>query len=269
MRCDDKDEKCRTDFQSVHQNGRIGNPSYNRMKLLDLTLDTAAENIALDEALLAAAEHSDSPREVLRLWESPDPMVVIGRSSQVDVEVDREICRRRGIPVFRRTTGGAAIVAGPGCYMYAVVLSYELHPHLQNISAAHCFVLNTLVRALTNLVPQAKIQGISDLAVDGMKFSGNSMRCGRSHLLYHGTILYAFDISLVSSCLRSPPRQPDYRQGRNHREFVQNVTLDCDRLREAMVETWQANDPLSDWPRGMIEPLVADKYSKNEWNLRR
>ena len=42
-----------------------------QMKLLDLTLETPAENLALDEALLEEAEQSTKPTEVLRLWESP------------------------------------------------------------------------------------------------------------------------------------------------------------------------------------------------------
>ena len=40
------------------------------MKLLDYTLPSAAENLALDEALLIAAEEGTGG-EVLRLWESP------------------------------------------------------------------------------------------------------------------------------------------------------------------------------------------------------
>jgi lipoate-protein ligase A len=49
------------------------------MKLLDLTLPTPAENLALDEALLDAAEAGELPDEVLRLWEFPQAVVVIGR----------------------------------------------------------------------------------------------------------------------------------------------------------------------------------------------
>ena len=56
------------------------------MKLLDLTLPTPAQNLALDEALLDAAEAGDLPDEVLPLWEPPQPLVVVGRSSHVAAE---------------------------------------------------------------------------------------------------------------------------------------------------------------------------------------
>ncbi len=51
------------------------------MELLELTLATPEENLALDEALLDEAEAAGRPSEVLRLWESILPAVVVGRSS--------------------------------------------------------------------------------------------------------------------------------------------------------------------------------------------
>src|SRR5882757_11559316 len=111
------------------------------MQEVILTLDTPAENIALDEALLDLAEATGPGAEFLRIWESPRPIVVVGRSSRVHQEVDEAACRERGIPILRRSSGGAAIVAGPGCLMYAVVLSYREHPELLDITHAHRFVM--------------------------------------------------------------------------------------------------------------------------------
>ena len=65
------------------------------MWLLDLTLPTPHENVALDEALLEESDSSEAPTEVLRLWESPSLAVVIGRSSRAREEVDLEFCRQR------------------------------------------------------------------------------------------------------------------------------------------------------------------------------
>ena len=83
------------------------------MRYLDLTLPTPAENLALDEALLEEAESAARPTETLRIWEPSEPMVVVGRSSQAGVEVRLDRCCELGIPVLRRTSGGAAIVTGP------------------------------------------------------------------------------------------------------------------------------------------------------------
>jgi lipoate-protein ligase A len=238
------------------------------MKLLDLTLDSPAQNIALDEALVEEAEAAGSMWELLRLWEPQQPMVVIGRSSKVNVEVRRSECDRQGVPIFRRCSGGAAIVTGPGCFMYALVLSYERRPHLRMIENAHRFVLGQIVAALNQIGQPATFQGTSDLTIGMRKFSGNSLRCKRSHLLYHGTILYDFPLDLIGQCLGTPPRQPDYREGRDHDQFVTNVKVSASDLRDALREVWQASDPVHDWPKTTTHKLVDEKYKLDEWNFR-
>jgi lipoate-protein ligase A len=237
------------------------------MKLLELTLDDPAENLALDEALLEAAEQHDQPLEVLRLWESAVPLVVLGRSSRVDEEVDQQACRTRGIPILRRCSGGAAVVAGPGCLLYAVVLSYALRPHLRMISEAHRLVMQVLADAFRLLGSDVCFLGTSDLTIAGKKFSGNSLRCKRSHLLYHGTLLYDFPLDLIARCLRSPPRQPDYRQGRSHGEFLTNLAHSATDLRRALIRGWQADELLPHWPVQLTRDLAATKYRQLAWTF--
>ncbi|MBW3599380.1 MAG: lipoate--protein ligase family protein [Planctomycetes bacterium] len=239
------------------------------MRLLDLTLNSPAENIALDEALLTAAEDAGRPWEVLRLWEPATPMVVVGRASQVDVEVRRDECLRRGIPIFRRASGGAAIVTGPGCLMYAVVLSYDHGPHLRMIEQAHQFVLERIAASLRATHPHVVRRGTSDLAIGDCKISGNSMRAGRTHMLYHGTLLYDFSLDLIETCLKTPPRQPDYREGRRHGDFVANLNVPAAALRAALTAAWDAGELLADWPRAATRRLVEERYCRDDWNFRR
>lgn len=236
------------------------------MRLLDLTLPTAAENLALDEALLDEAEASGAPRETLRLWEPLAPMVVVGRSSRIAGEVHVDVCRQRGIPVLRRSSGGLSIVTGPGCLMYAVVLSYQLRPALRMLDEAHRFVLGKLVSALRPLMPAVEHRGTSDLTVDQWKFSGNSVRCKREHFLYHGTLLYRFPLDLIDTCLAMPPREPDYRQGRKHHAFVVNLPVPAPAIRQALADAWEAHEPCPDWPRKLTAQLVAERFSQREWN---
>ncbi len=238
------------------------------MRYLDLTLPTPAENLALDEALLEEAEHTGRPLETLRLWEPTAPMVVVGRSSRIDVEVHRDECRRRAIPILRRSSGGAAIVTGPGCLMYALVLSYHGRPELRLVDHAHRFVLGRVASALRPLVPEVTCRGTSDLAVGDLKFSGNSLRCKRDHFLYHGAVLYDFPLELIDQCLAMPPRQPDYRGGRAHRGFVTNLPLSPATIRTALIAAWDADQPCTEWPRAATHRLAAERYNCSEWNER-
>ncbi|QDU97443.1 lipoate--protein ligase family protein [Lignipirellula cremea] len=239
------------------------------MKLLELTLPTAAENIALDEALLEQAEAAGHPDETLRLWMSPEPIVVIGRSSQVEVEVHLEDCDARRIPVLRRCSGGASIVAGPGCLMYALVLSYDLRPTLRAIDEAHRLVMSTIAQSLRSVQADVDVQGVCDLTLGERKFSGNALRCKRTHLLYHGTLLLDFPLEEIGRCLRTPPRQPDYRRRRNHDDFVANLRLPEAPVRQALINAWAAEFRRETWPQAKVAALVAEKYADDEWNRRR
>jgi lipoate-protein ligase A len=99
-----------------------------------------------------------------------------------------------------------------------------------------------------------------------MKFSGNSMRCRRRHFLYHGTILYNFPLDVISRCLKTPPRMPEYRNGRDHRAFVTNLPLSAACIRRALISAWNAVEPLVDWPRELTARLAAEKYGNSQWN---
>ncbi len=243
------------------------------MRRLALTLPTPAENLALDEALLDWAEEANPEWEFSRLWESPQPMVVVGRSSRVHAEVYESACAEANVPILRRSSGGAAIVAGPGCLMYALVLSYRLRPELKDIGRAHAYVLGRLAAALGPLVSQwgsvAHI-GTSDLALvnqltERRKFSGNSMRAKRTHLLYHGTLMYEAELSLVARYLRMPPRQPEYRAARSHAEFLINLPLARHEIIEDIDRAWATEGALTDWPSELVASLAAKRFSQASW----
>jgi len=241
-----------------------------RMRFLDLTLPLPAENLALDEALLEEAETAAEPLETLRFWEPAQIMAVVGRSSRIETEVHVAACRELGIPILRRISGGAAIVAGPGCLMYGLVLGYQNRHGLRAINQAHAFVLGTLAQALAPFVPGVHCCGTSDLVLEAgsgsLKFSGNSIRCRKRHFLYHGTILYNFPLDVISRCLKIPPRMPEYRNGRDHRAFVTNLPLSGECIRRALISAWNAVEPIVDWPRELTARLAAEKYGNSQWN---
>jgi lipoate---protein ligase len=238
------------------------------MQILDVTLATAAENVALDEALLEAAEDGRGG-EVLRHWELARPAVIVGRSSRLAEEVRLDQCQSRGIEVVRRTSGGAAIVAGPGCLMYSLVLSYRQRPHLRHLDQAHQFVLGKLAAAIGRLAPAAAHQGTSDLALNDRKFSGNSLRCKRDWFLYHGTLLYAADLELIELLLAAAPRQPAYRANRSHAEFVANLPLKRDALIQAVQVAFEAESAAADWPRDEVQRQVSQRFGTEEWTRSR
>ena len=237
------------------------------MKLLDLTLESPEENLALDEALLDEAENSSTGAQWLRFWEPSTTIVVIGRASRQNREVNLDRCQAEQVPILRRCSGGAAIVTGKGCLMYSLVLQLHDQPQLRIPEEAHRFVLQQVATALAPLGEPVEHQGTSDLVVAGRKFSGNSLRCKRNHILYHGTLLYDFPLQQISAFLQMPPRQPDYRQQRSHEDFVMNLKTGADQLRQLLIEQWQPVQQSESWPCERTRQLVATRYSQADWNM--
>ena len=85
-------------------------------------LITAAEQLAVDEAILDEAESGLLKTPVVRTWQAAAPVVVLGSSSELLREVNYDACTRLNIPVLRRPSGGATVILGPGCIMWSSVL---------------------------------------------------------------------------------------------------------------------------------------------------
>jgi lipoate-protein ligase A len=238
------------------------------MDFLDLTLPTAAENLALDEALLLEAG-TGRGGEVLRLWEWRQYAVVLGAGCVVADDVDEAACAADGVPLLRRASGGGTVLLGPGCLCFSLVLSYERGPALQEITPSYAYILGRVRESLVGLLPTIEQAGTSDLAVAGLKFSGNAQQRKRNHLLHHGTLLYDFDLSQIGRYLRMPDRQPNYRDGRDHAAFVRNLPAAAHELRERLRDGWQVDREQTDWPREAVGRLTEEKYARSEWVRRR
>ena len=172
------------------------------------------------------------------IWEARRPVVVLGRSNRLAQWIDAAACRRDGIEVLRRRSGGGAVVLGPGCLNYALCLDIASGPHLADVAASFRFVLQHLVAALD--VPGLAIAATTDVACDERKVSGNAQRRGRRALLHHGTVLYDFDAGLADRYLRDPPRQPAYRARRDHATFMGNLPLPRAAVRRRLAHALDA-----------------------------
>ena len=247
------------------------------MKLLDLTLPSPAENLACDEALLDWRDENGG-EEILRFWESPETFIVVGYANKVATEVNVESCRAGQIPIFRRCSGGGTVLQGRGCLNYALILEIKENSPLAGISGANKFIMERNRNAIQNVGssaphalidgPVIAVRGHTDLTIGGLKFSGNSQRRKKDFLLFHGTFLLDFDLALVGELLRMPSKQPDYRQGRGHGEFLTNLKLPADTVKAALIKSWNATEELKDFPKSKIQKLAREKYLTGEWNLK-
>jgi lipoate-protein ligase A len=233
------------------------------MHLLDLTLPTLAENLALDEALLLDAE-AGGP-ELLRLWRWPHYAVVLGAGGRIADDVDEAACQADGVPILRRASGGGTVLLGAGCLIFSLILRFDRDPALSDLHASYRFILGRILTGLAPFALELAFQGSSDLTLGERKFSGNAQQRKRTHLLHHGTLLYAFDAEPAQRYLKAPPRQPEYRRQRSHADFLMNLPIGAETLEQVLREIWQADETLSDLPLAMVKKLVEEKYERSDW----
>jgi lipoate---protein ligase len=238
------------------------------MKYLDLTLADAASNLACDEALLELFETKRVNQGLLRIWESQKYFVVLGHSNKIDSEVDLAACESEGVSISRRLSGGGTVMQGPGCLNYTLILRNGIDTPA-GIEAAFRFVLEHHKRCIERMIEYpVDIAGISDLVIDGRKFSGNAQYRRRVFTLLHGTFLLDFNLAVAARCLRMPSKQPAYRQNRPHLYFMRNLHLDSIKVRHALRDVWRATEEYIDIPAARIDDLERRRYRLPEWTCK-
>jgi len=179
---------------------------------------TVEMNLVLDERLAQCAGRTG--RHILRLWWGSNTTAVLGCGDKPEVALNLDECKRRGVGWVKRITGGGTVLQTPGVFNY----SYAA-PDSGNLDLRRVFEQGAqlVIHALAQFGVNARQRGTSDVAVDGRKISGSAQARKWKAILLHGTLLVDIDRELMEAVLRRPHKEPDYRNGRAHSDFV--VTL--------------------------------------------
>ncbi|MBZ5589652.1 MAG: hypothetical protein LAO05_13910 [Acidobacteriia bacterium] len=182
-----------------------------------LTVPPTAQALALAGVdLLSAAP------PVIRVGEAREIVVVLSRSRDPGREVFLERCAEDSVPVVVRPSGGGAVVLAPGVVAASVLLTVRIgeqfpEPHFRWLCGATAEALSGCG------VHSVSLRGVSDLCVSDRKIAGSSLRLWKERLLFQIAVLVETDIALLERYLRHPSREPDYRRGRSHRDFVTSL----------------------------------------------
>jgi len=241
------------------------------VQFLNLTLPTPAENLACDEVLLDLAEAGQTG-EILRVWQPPEHFLVIGYSNKIRTETNLNQAQHDGVPVLRRCTGGGAVLQGPGCLNYSLILRIPDTGPLAHICETNQFIMEKHRQLLTPIVGNGIeticVQGHSDLTLGDLKFSGNAQRRRRQHLLFHGSFLLNLDVERVERLLPLPSREPTYRHHRPHTEFLVNLGITGTKIQNALQHGWRAEKVLDEVPLTKIAVLACKQYSAESWTYK-
>jgi len=157
-----------------------------------------------------------------RIWIPKAPLLVLGYSQEAHLELNVKAVEAAQIPVYKRKSGGGAVFLSKGSV--CVALRFERRHGLtiaDYFSAANGFIQKAF---LEEFQLELNARGISDLAWNERKVVGSTLHLPRGHTLYLASILVSIPLELLDEFLCHPSREPDYRQGRPHSEFVQNLS---------------------------------------------
>ncbi|UCE60466.1 MAG: hypothetical protein JSU63_01705 [Phycisphaerales bacterium] len=193
-----------------------------------------------DDDLIEAARRDGQTR--VRVYRITDTVVVLGSGSRPDVELNLDACEADSVPIFRRRGGGCAVVLDPGNVIVSVVATGQpFGRHRQQFDTLTAWLIDGLNRCGLPGVSQA---GICDLVLGDKKVGGACLHRARDLLYYSTTLLVEPDTEKIARYLQHPPREPEYRRGRRHGDFMgslatlptvgTNVELVARRLRRVL-----------------------------------
>ena len=169
-------------------------------RLIDTGMRSAAENMALDRALLESCQ-AGAPN-TLRFLRF-EPSALIGFHQSVSQELDLDYCRREGIAISRRITGGGALYCDQGQIGWELFVDRRTFATADMLAIARQ-VCGIAVEGLRSLGVDAAFRPRNDIEVAGRKIGGTGGAFDGNALLYQGTVLIDFDVERMLRVLRIP-----------------------------------------------------------------
>ena len=184
-------------------------------------------NLALEETL-----GSKFPEPFLMLWRNRSS-VIVGKNQNTFAEVNAAFVKEHDIPVVRRMTGGGAVYHDLGNVNYSLVF-HERH------TGADSFALfaRPVVDALRNMGVDAEFSGRNDILVEGRKISGSAQCALKERTLFHGTLLFDADMTMLTQVLTPRPVKLESKGVKSVRARVANLK---EFLPQMSVESFMAH----------------------------
>ena len=154
-------------------------------------------------------------------WIPDKSYIVLGASNKAEEALFLEKVKKDDITILKRPSGGQTVMLTPNNLIISVVFFQpeNLHPK-EVFNQINSLIIESLERAgVKNLA----MRGISDIAIDGKKILGSSIYRSKDALLYHAVLNFGEPASTFEKYLKYPSKEPDYRVGRKHADFVTSL----------------------------------------------
>jgi len=256
----------------------------NNWRLLKLETHNAFMNMAIDEAILQTRIAGKVPN-TLRFFRWQPSAVSIGRFQEVDREVLLENCRKHGVDVVRRISGGGAVYHDhDGEITYSVAVATQ-DLGTEDIFTAYNQICSGLIEAIKEIginadFNQGNPKNCPNVSVNGRKISGSAQSHRSRVLLQHGTFLLDVDLKKMFTFLNVPWAKTcmevinvaETKITSIRQELKLNVSVK--EAYNALVKGFEKTlgimlkeDTLTDYEKNFADKLCKEKYSTDDWNF--
>jgi lipoate-protein ligase A len=155
------------------------------------------------------------------LWQPDQTYLILGQSNTAENSLYLDKVLIDNVVVMKRPSGGETVILTPKTLVIsAVYINHET----KNAHAFFRIFNNLIINGLTQSgIQNVSHKGISDLAIGEKKILGSSIYSKREKVFYHAVLNVAESVECINKYIRHPKREPDYRKGRNHNEFVTSI----------------------------------------------
>ncbi len=155
------------------------------------------------------------------LWIPDKFYIIIGRSNSREKSVFTTLARKNNIEILKRPSGGEAVILSPKTLVIAVKITTE---NALNTHKYFEIINQIIISALAQLgIKHLNQKGISDISIGEKKILGSSIYRKADTVFYHAVLNVSENISTIEKYLKHPKREPSYRKGRLHSEFVTSL----------------------------------------------
>lgn len=174
----------------------------DKWRLIDMRIENAATQMAIDEAIATARITENNPN-TLRLYRWNPSAVSVGYFQSIMNEVDTKACNDYGFDVVRRITGGGAVFHDyDGEITYSLVAPDDDPKIPSDIITSYKLICNCIIQGLKELGIDSEFKPINDIIAGGKKISGNAQTRRYGVILQHGTVLVDCDVKKIFSVLK-------------------------------------------------------------------
>lgn len=159
-----------------------------------------------------------------------EPTVMIGRNQLTENEVNVDYCKRNGIHIYRRKSGGGCIYADKGCMQFSYI-SYA-----ENVNRAFVEYMQGIANMIKSLGINTELSGRNDILVEGKKVAGSAFYGLKGRSVLHNSLLFSTELEHLEHALTPGKEKLQSKGVASVRQRVTNVSNYTDLSIEAFMD---------------------------------